>query len=123
MTQVFRSRNRYRGSDLLRDLAIENTGQFKNFCRMSSEDFQNLIDLLSPKIQKRDTNFRECIPVKERLAITLRFLATGDSFISLSYLFKVSRQTISAIVIEVCKALVEVLNDYIQASSFCSLFY
>lgn len=116
MTKMFKNRNRYSGSDLLCDLSIENTGQFKNFCRMSSEDFQILIELIGPKIQKRDTNFRDCIPVKERLAITLRFLATGDSFISLSYLFKVSKQSISTIVSEVCKVLVEALKDHIQVS-------
>ncbi|CAH2015154.1 unnamed protein product [Acanthoscelides obtectus] len=40
-----------------------------------------------------------------RLAITLRYLATGDSFQSLHFLFKVSPQLISTIVPEVCKAL------------------
>lgn len=116
MTRIFKNRKHYSGSDLLCDLSIENTGQFKNFCRMSSEDFQRLIELLGPKIQKKDTNFRECIPVKERLAITLRFLATGDSFTSLSYLFKVSKQSISTIVPEVCNAIVEALKDHIQVS-------
>lgn len=102
MTKIFKNRNRYSGSDLMCDLSIE--------------DFQILIELVGPKIQKRDTNFRECIPCKERLAITLRFLATGDSFTSLSYLFKVSKQSISTIVNEVCKALVETLKDHIYVS-------
>jgi hypothetical protein len=61
MTGMFKNRNHYSGSDLLCDLSIENTGQFKKCCRMSSEDFQTLIDLLGPKIQKRDTNFKDCI--------------------------------------------------------------
>lgn len=56
--------------------------------------------------------------MKERLAITLRFLATGDSFHSLMYLFKVSKQVISNIVPEVCDALVESLQEYIKVSLF-----
>nr|CAI5842894.1 unnamed protein product [Callosobruchus analis] len=49
-----------------------------------------------------------------RLAITLRFLATGDSYKSLMYLFQVSYSTISLIVPEVCEAISSVLKDYIK---------
>lgn len=42
-----------------------------------------------------DTAMHESIPVQERLAVALKFLATGDTFISLSYLFKFSSQTVS----------------------------
>nr|CAI5821032.1 unnamed protein product [Callosobruchus analis] len=52
---------------------------------MSSSDFEHLIILIGPKIQKSDTRFRDAVPVPvvERLAITLRFLATGDSYQSI----------------------------------------
>ncbi|XP_023312111.1 protein ANTAGONIST OF LIKE HETEROCHROMATIN PROTEIN 1-like [Anoplophora glabripennis] len=117
MTRIFHSRNIYSGSDLLCDLAIENTGQFKNFCRLSSSDFEMILNLIGPKIQKENTNFRLAIPIKERLALVLRFLATGDSYTSLMYTFKISKQSISTIIIEVCKALTEVLKDYIKTPS------
>ena len=54
------------------------------------------------------------ISVQERLTLTLRFLASVDSYVSLQYLFKISKQTISRIVPEVCEALVEKLMDYVQ---------
>jgi len=66
------------------------------------------------KISKKDTTFRKAISVQERLALTLRFLASGDSYISLQYLFIISKQTISCIVPKVCEAIVEKLKDYIQ---------
>ncbi|KAL4112116.1 hypothetical protein QTP88_015964 [Uroleucon formosanum] len=69
-----------------------------------------------PIIMKEDTNMRKAIPVQERLAITLRFLASGDSFTSLSYLFKCSNQVISNIVHEVCKALVHELRNHVKVT-------
>jgi hypothetical protein len=81
---------------------------------MSPSEFQFLINLIGEKISKKDTSFRKAISVQERLAMTLRFLASGDSYVSLQYLFKVSKQAISCIVPEVCGALVEILKNYIQ---------
>nr|CAI5819400.1 unnamed protein product [Callosobruchus analis] len=69
---------------------------------MSAVDFEYLLNRIGPHIKKSDTVMRKSIPVNERLAVTLRFLASGDSFISLSYLFKMSNQVISDIVHEVC---------------------
>ncbi|CAB3241643.1 unnamed protein product [Arctia plantaginis] len=45
---------------------------------------------ISPAISKQDTDFRESIPAKIRLAVTLRYLVTGDSYRSLHYTFKIS---------------------------------
>jgi hypothetical protein len=52
--------------------------------------------------------------VKDRLAVTLSFLTSGDSYHSLTYLFKISKKSISNIVPEVCTALVRVLSNYVK---------
>lgn len=83
---------------------------------MSQADFQILLNLVGPKTKKMDTNFRKAITVEERLALTLRFLATGDSYSSLQYLFKISKQAISEIVPEVCTALIDSLKNYVMVS-------
>ena len=49
----------------------EECGQFHNFCRMVSEDFDHLLSLID-KIQKSSTNFRESIPPYDRLAVTFK---------------------------------------------------
>ncbi len=97
-------------------LSILDNEHFKNFTRMSVQDFEFLINLVGPKIKKKDTHLREAIPVKIRLAITLRFLATGDSYTSLQYVFRVSKQRIGVIVIETCQALTAAIHDNIQVN-------
>jgi hypothetical protein len=52
----------------------------KKLTRMIPADFELLINLVRPKIVKMHARFRAAIPVQERLAVTLRFLATGDSY-------------------------------------------
>ncbi|XP_074039919.1 uncharacterized protein [Leptinotarsa decemlineata] len=116
--QLYKSREIYSGSTLLEDLKFQEiSGQFQNFVRMSSQDFELLINMIGPKITKLNTRMRMAVPVKERLAITLRFLATGDSYTSMQYLFKVSKQLISSIVPETCRALIEVLKKYVKMPS------
>lgn len=105
---------RYNGTNLLSDLVREPSGSFHNFCRMSSEDFEYILNRISPFITKKNTKWRQSIPVKERLAVTLRFLATGDSFQSLHYLFKISPQVISRIVPEVCEAIIQDLKHLVK---------
>ena len=62
---------------LFRELENDDPRSLKNFMRMSMDDFKILVDLISPKISKRETNMRAAIPPSERLLVTLRFLATG----------------------------------------------
>jgi hypothetical protein len=57
---------------------------------------------------------RKAISVEKRLALTLCFLASGDSYVSLQCLFKISKHANSCIVPEVCETLVEKLKYYIQ---------
>uniref|UniRef100_A0A6P7FGA1 Protein ALP1-like n=2 Tax=Diabrotica virgifera virgifera TaxID=50390 RepID=A0A6P7FGA1_DIAVI len=104
--------NALRKDDLLAG-RIED-GQIRNFLRMTDSDFEWLLNLVGPKITKNDTNFRKAITPTERLLITLRFLATGDSYTSLMHLFRISKQAISKIVPEVCIAICEVLGDQIK---------
>ncbi|XP_026813974.1 uncharacterized protein LOC113554362 isoform X2 [Rhopalosiphum maidis] len=89
-------------------------GQFKNCICMASEDFEFLLCKIGPKIMKKDTTMRNAVSVDKRLAVTLRFLATGDSYTSLQYTFLISKQLISLIVPEVCQAFIEVLKTYVK---------
>lgn len=112
ITRLYQNKLNNDGSSLLSTLKFdESTGQFKNFFRMPSEDFETLINMVRPKIQKKDTRFRKAIPVKELLR---HFTATGDSSTSMLYIFRISKQIISIIIPEVCEAPIEVLQDKIK---------
>ena len=53
---------------------------------------------------------RSPISPSERLALTLRFLSTGEAFRSLEFQFRVSRTAISYIVLEVWEAILSELG-------------
>ena len=71
---------------------------------MLSERFDHLLSLVEEKTKKQ-TNIREPISPVERLAITLRYLASGDSQQSIAFLLKVGHSTVNKIVNEECDAL------------------
>lgn len=65
---------------LLKELQQLDTSSYKNFVRMDAATFEELLLLIAPKITKKDTVMREAISPGERLAVTLRFLATGKLY-------------------------------------------
>ncbi|XP_069766984.1 uncharacterized protein [Narcine bancroftii] len=84
---------------------------FENFLRVDPEMFMKLVAHLTPRIQKQDTNFRKALPPGLKVAITLRFLATGNSYKSLPYGFCVAPNTIVSIVPEVCRAIYDEYHE------------
>lgn len=95
---------------------------YRNFLRMDEELFTNLLMMVSPLIKKQDTVMRKAIPPADRLAVTLRFLATGNSFEDLKFSSYIAANTISQIIIEACDALRKVLKDYIQVRKKLNVF-
>ena len=62
---------------LLKELQMGDELSYKHFLRMDTESFLAILAIVAPKITYRDTHLRKAIPTGERLALTLRFLATG----------------------------------------------
>lgn len=107
------------GETLFHELREEDENCYKNFVRMTPEDFDYLLEKVTPFIQKCDTNYRKAISPTIRLCLTLRYLAAGDSFISLSYLFRVGYSTIVKIIPECLEAIYEVLQEeYLKVKKF-----
>ncbi|KAF4115237.1 hypothetical protein G5714_002726 [Onychostoma macrolepis] len=98
-------------SVLQRELEMNDKTGFRELLRMTAEDFDFLLGKVKHLITKQDTKMRLAIPPGERMSLTLRFLATGESFKSLRFHYRVGTSTISQIVVETCAALYQVLKE------------
>lgn len=116
--QWFLDREKYTHEILLNELRICEPNDFRNFLRMNGELFDELLALVTPQIKKKNTIMRDAIPVSQRLSITLRYLATGNSFEDMKFLTAVSPQSIGQIVIETCTALINNLKGFIKVNIF-----
>lgn len=62
---------------LFPEIQMEDEQFYRNIIRMTPNQFQILLEKVSPLIEKKVTNFRVPISAAERLSVTLRYLATG----------------------------------------------
>ncbi|XP_031328030.1 putative nuclease HARBI1 [Photinus pyralis] len=95
---------------LNQELRSEDPNSYKNFLRLSVHQFNFLLNLLDEDIRKEVTFMREPISTTDKLQITLRFLATGESYRSLMYSTRVHESTISRFVPLVCTAIIQHLS-------------
>ncbi|XP_077869675.1 uncharacterized protein LOC144361748 [Saccoglossus kowalevskii] len=63
--------------NLIQELNAEDPDKFRQYHRLDKQSFQDVLEMVSPFITKQDTTMRCSITASERLAVTLRFLATG----------------------------------------------
>jgi len=62
---------------LVRELETEDTAEYRSMFRMNKDCFELLLQMISQSIVKQDTRMRQSVSPKERLQVTLRYLATG----------------------------------------------
>ncbi|XP_053691921.1 uncharacterized protein LOC128740406 [Sabethes cyaneus] len=73
--------------------------------------FNYILEKINIQLIKNWPNFvKQPITPREKLIITLRYLATGSSYQTLSYTFRVGRSTVAEIVKETCHALWDVFQ-------------
>ncbi|XP_028410737.1 protein ALP1-like [Dendronephthya gigantea] len=102
---------------LVKELREEDHEGYFNYFRMLPDQFDYLHSLVKPLIQKSSKN-RDSIGADERLALTLRYLASGDSPRSLSFSYRVSLTSVHRIISETCMAIWMVLQmKYVKAPS------
>ena len=87
---------------------------------MSPVTFEKLFRLVAPHIAhprawRSATPRRPEISPQERLIVTIRYLATGNSLASMAFEFRMGHSTVCGIIKETCAAIWEALRvDYVK---------
>lgn len=69
--------------------------KFFQYFRMTPTNFDYILDLIRPDIEKEDTNMRLAIKPDLRLAITLHHLAEGSSHAAIAEHYSLGKSTVS----------------------------
>ena len=91
---------------LMMEINRECQGDFVNYMRMQTAMFHELLQRITPRIQK-STRYRKPLEPGLKLATALRYLASGNSYKSQQYFFRVAHTTISLFIPVVCQALID----------------
>uniref|UniRef100_A0A915CNI8 Nuclease HARBI1 n=1 Tax=Ditylenchus dipsaci TaxID=166011 RepID=A0A915CNI8_9BILA len=92
---------RYYRSDDPKDL--------RSFCRLSPRQFDELLELVEDELMHQLTHVRPLLP-RYRLAIFLRHIAHGISYVAFQHEFAIGVKTASDICEEVAKPIIKVLD-------------
>ncbi|KAJ1400689.1 Harbinger transposase-derived nuclease domain [Sesbania bispinosa] len=83
--------------------------EFKRAFRMSKATFEMICRELDSAVTKKNTMLRDAIPVRQRVAVCIWRLATGDPLRLVSKQFGLGISTCHKLVLEVCSAIKTVL--------------
>ncbi|TVU34240.1 hypothetical protein EJB05_16071, partial [Eragrostis curvula] len=83
--------------------------EFRRAFRMGRETFDMICDALGAAVAKEDTMLRAAIPVRQRVAVCVWRLATGEPLRLVSKRFGLGISTCHKLVLEVCAAIKSVL--------------
>ena len=72
---------------------------------MSPEQYEDLLQGVAPLLKARQCRTRESISPAERIALAVRYLASGSSQQSKAFNFSLGRTTICKIIQEICEAM------------------
>ena len=109
---------------ILRELAGGYETDFMNYMRIDPSTYYKLLTAVKPYIEKQDTIMRDSISAEARLEATLIFLSSGCSYTQEQYQTRISKQSLSMIIPETCRAIYEVLREeYLQVRFFVNALW
>ncbi|XP_065650245.1 uncharacterized protein LOC136078402 [Hydra vulgaris] len=83
---------------------------------MSPSTFEKLLQIVALDKTKTNTKMRKPIYAQERLAITVRYFATGDAHTTIAANYRMSPTTVGRIVYETCNGIWNnFLQEYVKA--------
>ena len=99
---------------LMMELRNEDPASFTSFLRVPPDMFDELLDIVGPRITKMHTRYREPVEPDLKLSLTLRHLASGNKYAPMNG-WRVPHNTISLVVEEVCNAIIDEYKDEVLA--------
>nr|XP_043623921.1 protein ALP1-like [Erigeron canadensis] len=100
--------DKYKSSDIPND-------EFKKAFQMGKDTFETICNELTASVAKENTMLRDAVPVRQRVAVCIWRLATGESLRLVSKRFGLGISTCHKIVLDVCAAIKDVLMPkYLQ---------
>ncbi len=96
--------------------------RFQRYFRLDIQQFDSLLMKIGPLIAMQSTNYSRPISPSERLAICLRFLATGDSYRTIANSYRVAVRKLDFVKSKVSKVFVNVSMMFILELSRMPVF-
>ncbi|KAK1175525.1 hypothetical protein AOXY_G191 [Acipenser oxyrinchus oxyrinchus] len=98
---------------LIQELRFDG-GRFQTYFRLDHAQFDYLLSKIGPTVTRMGTNYREAQQSTWQYD-SGEFLATGDSYRTIAFSYRVGVSTVAGIVIEVCKAIWDSLvSEYMR---------
>lgn len=90
---------------------IDNDTRFQAYFRLTPYLFDRVLSIVKVDLEKKSTNANPLpLTPEQKLCLTLRFLATGETYRSLAFQFRISPSYISVSIREVLKAIIQHLQ-------------
>ncbi|OXA43423.1 protein ALP1-like [Folsomia candida] len=99
MRKIFEQRLEH-GDGFLAEQLREDPQYHQLYFRMNKENYDEIYNLVCNEIQGKNTHLRP-VSAHQKLAITLRYLATGNTQMEMAFSYRVSPQSVSVILREV----------------------
>ena len=101
-------------TNIVEELRVEDTKTYEEMLRMNYDTFKFILKKTEQDITPTTlmSGGLKTISPSDRLTLTLRYLATGESYRSLSFQFRISRRTILYIIQEVCRATIKIYQAF-----------
>lgn len=96
---------------LVQDLRLFDHLYFFQCFRMTPTTYKKLLSWVGPLITRKSTRMREPIGASERLRVTLRYLVSGDSQVSIVASYRICLSVVGRIIKETCQVIWDTLTE------------
>ena len=94
--------------------SIEPQTRLRQEFHMNGVNFEKLVALVQPNLEKQDPNLRKSIPIEKRVGAALWRLASGNSFRSVAKTLAIGKSSSVKITHDFCDEIVRISSNLIK---------